>query len=156
VFVHLMGATQPTAIYSFIYRHVAMLDRLPNWTMQFVLPVHAAEWRERYEQDLRESLHWPFRRTDVGDVRSYFQQRRALELQRIRPAEIERFDQLHNAHDAHRYEALYRFWRSEGDAILDTLAAPRISRALATGSGRVEAVVLPHHYTHLSPLAAFA
>jgi hypothetical protein len=156
VFVHLMGATQPTATYSFIYRHVAMLDRLPHWTMQFVLPAHAADWRERYEQDLRECLHWPFRRTSVGEVRNYFKQRRALELQRSRTVEFEHFVSFREAHDAHRYEALYTFWKSEGDAILDTLDAPRISRAIATGSGRVEAVVLPHNYTHLSPLAAFA
>jgi hypothetical protein len=45
---------------------------------------------------------------------------------------------------------------TDGDGILDTLATPEISYSITRGAGKIEAVVLPHQYTHLSPLVAIA
>jgi hypothetical protein len=53
---------------------------------------------------------------------------------------------------AARFTLLYRRWLKHGDAVLESLSSSRIAEALADGTGRVESVVLPHSYRHLSPL----
>jgi hypothetical protein len=40
----------------------------------------------------------------------------------------------------------------EGDGALDGVSSTLSSDALASGAGRVECLVLPHRYDHLSPL----
>jgi hypothetical protein len=41
-----------------------------------------------------------------------------------------------------------------GDTVFEGLSSSTIAEALAAGNGRVECLVLPHSYRHLSPLAA--
>ena len=50
-----------------------------------------------------------------------------------------------------RFTYLYRRWLTENDAALVPLS-PSIPEALASGRARVQSVVLPHSYDHLSPL----
>jgi hypothetical protein len=156
VFVYLVGVPDPMAIYHFVYRHAVLLRHLPNWTVQIIVPPHLGYGREHYDEAVRETLHWPFRMSSVEEVRWYFEQRRALEQTRVQPVEIVRFEQVRWAHSAHRFEALYKAWLTDGDAILDTLATPEISYSITRGAGKIETVVLPHQYTHLSPLVAIA
>jgi hypothetical protein len=51
-----------------------------------------------------------------------------------------------------RFTLLYRRWLKHGDAVFEGLSSPAIAEALNAGTGRVECVVLPHTYRHLSPL----
>ena len=49
---------------------------------------------------------------------------------------------------------LYRRWLKHGDAVFEALSSPVITEALNAAMGRVECVVLPHTYRHLSPLVS--
>jgi hypothetical protein len=53
---------------------------------------------------------------------------------------------------APRFTLLYRRWLKHGDTVFEPPASPVIAEALATGTARVECLVLPHTYRHLSPL----
>jgi hypothetical protein len=106
--------------------------------------------------EVKDEMIWPFRMSSVEEVRWYFEQRRAHEQTGVQPVEIVRFEQVRWAHDAHRFEALYKAWLADGDGILDTLATPGISYSISRGAGKIEAVVLPYQYTHLSPLVAIS
>jgi hypothetical protein len=43
---------------------------------------------------------------------------------------------------------------TEGDAVLQAASSPHLGQALKDGRGRIESVVLPHQYRHLSLLVA--
>jgi hypothetical protein len=49
---------------------------------------------------------------------------------------------------------LYRRWLTEGDAVLEAASSPDLGQALKGGRGRIESLVLPHQYRHLSLLIA--
>jgi hypothetical protein len=51
-----------------------------------------------------------------------------------------------------RFDALYSRWLRQGDAVFEGPSSSIIAEALGDGRGRVEALVLPHSYRHLSPL----
>ena len=51
-----------------------------------------------------------------------------------------------------RFYRLYRQWIKEGDGALDGVSSTLSSDALASGAGRIECLVLPHRYDHLSPV----
>jgi hypothetical protein len=45
---------------------------------------------------------------------------------------------------------LYRRWLTDGDRVFDQLTSTSIAEALERGTARIETVVLPHEYKHLS------
>jgi hypothetical protein len=53
---------------------------------------------------------------------------------------------------APRFTMLYKRWLKHGDVIFEDVSSPLIAEALKAGTGRIERVVLPHAYRHLSPL----
>lgn len=55
---------------------------------------------------------------------------------------------------AGRFTAMYHRWLKRGSAVFGGPSSPAIAEALNSGRGRVESVVLPHSYRHLSPLVA--
>jgi hypothetical protein len=64
----------------------------------------------------------------------------------------ERFLRASEAFGRPRFYRLYRQWLKEGDGALDGVSSTLSSDALASGAGRVECLVLPHRYDHLSPV----
>jgi hypothetical protein len=52
-----------------------------------------------------------------------------------------------------RFTLLYRRWLKQGNPAFDAVTSPVIAETLASGAGRVECLVLPYTYRHLSPLA---
>lgn len=104
-----------------------------------------------YEAAFEEHLASPLRPRVVDDVRWYFRARRG------RPADAdERFDQAVKAFGAPRFQALYRAWLERGDPVLEATQSATLADAIARGTGRLECRVLPHQYTHLSPLVGTA
>ena len=55
-----------------------------------------------------------------------------------------------------RYVVLYRCWRQDGERVLTTASSPVVGKALETGGGKIEPLVLPHAYSHLAPMAGVA
>jgi hypothetical protein len=71
---------------------------------------------------------------------------------RHKVADEERFAYAKEAFAGPRFQLLYARWLSHGDAVFDTLQSRAIGEAIARGAGRIETVVLPHQYRHLSPI----
>jgi hypothetical protein len=53
-----------------------------------------------------------------------------------------------------RFTLLYRRWLKQGNAAFEAVSSPVFAEALANGTGRVDCLVLPHTYRHLSPLVS--
>jgi hypothetical protein len=68
---------------------------------------------------------------------------------------MKRLDRAAQAFERPRFSRLYRRWLRDGDDALADVSSTVISEALAAGAGRVERLVLPHRYDHLSPLVDF-
>ena len=51
---------------------------------------------------------------------------------------------------------MYQTWRQDGEAALTMIGSAAISSALDSGAGKIELLVLPHAYSHLSPLVGIA
>jgi hypothetical protein len=64
----------------------------------------------------------------------------------------ERFLHAAEAFEKPRFYAIYRRWLRSGERAFDEASSTVIRDALASGIGRVESIVLPHRYDHLSPL----
>jgi hypothetical protein len=71
---------------------------------------------------------------------------------RIRRGSDERLDHAAQVFERPRFYRLYGRWLRGGDQALADLTSTTISDALAAGRGRVESLILPHRYDHLSPL----
>ena len=55
-----------------------------------------------------------------------------------------------------RYAVLYRCWRQDGERVLATASSPVVGKAMESGAGKIEPLVLPHAYSHLAPMAGVA
>jgi hypothetical protein len=104
---------------------------------------------------VREELESPLRPRTVKELKWYFGELRAMPNAHARPPG-ERFERAAEAFERPRFYRLYRHWLKNGDSALDGASSAVISDALASGAGRVESVVLPHRYDHLSPLVDLA
>jgi hypothetical protein len=51
---------------------------------------------------------------------------------------------------------LYRAWRQAGERVLTLASSSKIADALASGTGKIAPMILPHSYAHLSPLVGIA
>jgi len=87
----------------------------------------------------------------MSDLRRYFSERRKVAEGGYESSDQEHFDVCQQAFKMHRYQLLYRRWLAEGDRVFDYVSEG-LTRALESGTGRIETVVLPHQYRHLLPL----
>jgi hypothetical protein len=85
-------------------------------------------------------------------LRWYFGERRRLADKGYETPDPERFDHTKDAFNTPRYHRLYRRWLTDGDSVFDLVSSGGVTDAIARGAGRIECVVLPHRYVHLSPL----
>jgi hypothetical protein len=51
---------------------------------------------------------------------------------------------------------LYRRWWQDSEQVLATASSPALSKAMESGAGKIEPLVLPHAYSHLAPMAGVA
>jgi hypothetical protein len=136
----------------FLQRHVALFQVAPAWTLRLVFPRPIDGSYGAYQTVIREELETPLQPATILELKSYFEHRRAAgdsPRQRVTERFLDRGLELFSAL---RFTSLYRRWLKHGDAVFETLSSPVIAEDLATGRGRVECVVLPHTYRHLSPL----
>jgi hypothetical protein len=141
----------PVEFRSFLERHAELLRALPAWTIRLLVPAPKRTAIALHEAAFEEQLASPLRPSVVDDLRWYFRARRR------RPADAEeRFDQAVKGFSAPRFQALYRAWIERGDPVLEATQSATLADAISRGTGRLECHVLPHQYTHLSPLVGTA
>lgn len=155
VFVYLVTNDRREDFYCFLHRHAALFSVLPAWTVRIVLPPPLALLKKRYEDDFRYAL--ATRSSDlVKDVRWYFNQRRANELDGTPIEQEERYYELKDCLRATHFQVLYRRWLSEGETALEVISSQATADAVERGAGDVKCHVLPFSYRHLSPLVYVA
>jgi hypothetical protein len=154
VIVYVATSPDREALHTFIQRHADLLEALPAWTLRLALPPKLKTLDKPFRQVVKQELMTPLSPRTFDELRWYFDQRRASGGDRRAVADEERFAYAKDAFAGPRFQLLYARWLSQGDAVLDVVSSGAIVEAIAQGAGRVETIVLPHQYRHLSPILA--
>ena len=133
-----------------------LLSRLPAWTVRVALPAHLAEYGQGFLQNAWNQLATPIREARLDELRWYFEQLRQGRSERRSVEDQQRFSACVRAFSGARYPAIYRAWLQDGEAALKVVSSFEISTALKSSAGKIEPLVLPHAYSHLSPLVGVA
>jgi hypothetical protein len=154
-FVLLYVATQACShrFVMFLQRQQALLHSVPAWTLRIVVPSWPVGLDKTYLRVADTELSQALSPKHVDVLRAYFEQRRAA-LTGDRPGRSADFDRARRAFRGDRFEVLYRRWLIEGETVLAAASSPDLAQALKGGRGRIESLVLPHQYRHLSLLVA--
>jgi hypothetical protein len=151
VLLYLAEVGWPDAFRTFIRDHAPLLQSLPTWTLRIVLPRRIAHAYDDYQRAVHDELESTLSASTIADLKRYFEARRNLhtttdpQAEDIFRAGVRRFS-------TPRFDDLHRRWIKQGDDAFNTASWPALAEALETGAGRVESLVLPHGYRHLSPL----
>ena len=158
VVVYLLTNDRRDDFYWFLHRHAALFSALPAWTLRIVFPPPFDRLEERYRDDFRYALgtRSSNRANLVKDLRWYFKQRRAHELEGTPIQDEESYYEFKECLRATHFQVLYRRWLTEGEGAFDVVSSQAAADAIERGSGRVECHVLPFSYRHLSPLVGVA
>jgi hypothetical protein len=154
-FVQLYVATEAYSnrFVAFLQRQQNLLRSVPAWTFRIVVPSWPVGLDKAYLKMANTELSDVLSPKRIDQLRTYFEQRRGAQTEVARPRSAE-FDRARRAFGGERFEVLYRRWLTEGDAVLEAASSPDLGRALKGGTGRIESLVLPHQYRHLSLLVA--
>ncbi|OFW04589.1 MAG: hypothetical protein A3H96_09375 [Acidobacteria bacterium RIFCSPLOWO2_02_FULL_67_36] len=140
----------------FLLGHTTLLSVTPAWTLRVVLSQSIQRVVPDYERAVHEELASPLLGETANDVNWYFfHRRRDTDWSAIAGADAvkARFARCAKAFTGPRFALLYRRWLTAREAALEPVS-PVITEALASGRARLECVVLPHMYQHLSPLVS--
>ena len=138
----------------FLVGHLGLLSAMPIWTLRLVFPQLLSRALDEYRAVVHEELEMPLKADTIYDLKRYFfHRRRGTDLNAI-PEELRAFlVRAGQVFAAPRFRHLYKRWLIEEEAVF-TPVSPAIPEALGAGRARIECVVLPHTYDHLSPLVA--
>jgi hypothetical protein len=67
-----------------------------------------------------------------------------------------RFERCRRAFSGDRCALLYRRWRQAGEHVLASASSAVVGKAMESGAGKIEPLVLTHGYSHLAPMAGVA
>ena len=139
---------------AFVQRHADLLQALPGWTVNVLVPRPLADAMASFVATARTELTSTLRAETFAELKWYFNKLRGTSNPRALSFDDEEFWRDQAAFGAPRYKQLYRRWLADGDSVFETLSSPTIAEALERGTGRIEAHVLLLSYRHLSPLAS--
>jgi hypothetical protein len=151
VVLHLAQEPWPDAFRPFLRAHVPLLQSVPQWTLRIVLPRRFGRACDDYQRAVHEELESPLPSALIADLKRYFEARKNIHAPCDQQAD-DLFRAGHQRFSAPRFEDLYRRWIKHGDEAFIKPSTTAIAEALESGAGRVESLVLPHSYRHLSPL----
>jgi hypothetical protein len=140
----------------FLQRHAPLLERLPAWTIRIVVPAHLGDVPDRLQKNAWAQLASPLSELVLTELRWYFDRRTGGVAGLSEPADRRRFERCERAFATDRYTVLYRCWRQDGERVLATASSPVVGKAMESGAGKIEPLVLPHAYSHLAPMAGVA
>jgi len=140
----------------FLQRHAPLLEVLPAWTIRIVVPAHL----ECAVQD-RQKAAWgqlasPLKDPILTELRWYFERFASPPTEASPAVDRARFQRCRRAFATDRYVVLYRCWRRDGERVLATASSPVVGKAMESGAGKIEPLVLPHAYSQLAPMAGVA
>ena len=137
----------------FVIGHTALLATVPTWTLRIVFPQPLQRAIPEYETVVTDELRTRLDKQTTQLLYRYFLHRQLDDFNTV--PEPLRTDLRGYAErfTGPWFSYRYKWWRTERAAALVPIPAT-IPEALASGSGVVEPVVLPHTYEHLMPLVA--
>jgi hypothetical protein len=136
----------------FLQVHAGLLIAVRSWTLWLAFPRPLDRAYGDYQKVVHEELETPLRRITISELKSYFGYRRQAAAGPVHPFTEALLKRGAEAFGAPRFTLLYRRWLKQGDSVFDSISSPVSGEALGSGSARVECLVLPHTYRHLSPL----
>jgi hypothetical protein len=151
VFVYLVLPGVRDDLRAVLRRHRSLVETLPAWTLRLVFPRAIGDAYAAYQAVVGEEFDTPLHPRTIEELTWYFEQLRATRDPNFRLGE-DRFLRAHSVFNCPRFHARYKRWLKEGIRAFEPVSSTAISEALATGAGRVESVVLPYRYDHLTPL----
>ena len=107
---------------------------------------------DAYQTVIREELESPLHPATISELQWYFEHRDQATREPRHPQTQGFLNVGAKVFGTPRFTEMYRRWLKHGNAVFEGPSSPVIAEALSTGRGRVECVVLPHTYRHLSPL----
>ena len=154
VLLYLATVPWPDDFRTFVVTHTALLQVTSSWTLRIVFPQTLRRVVEAYEAVVEEELQSLLQADTIYDLKRYFfHRRRGTDLSAI-PEPLRAFlVRCAQAFEGPRFTHLYKRWLTDEETALRPVS-PVIPEALASGRARVECVVLPHVYEHLSPLVS--
>jgi hypothetical protein len=139
-----------------LQRHAPLLEMLPAWTIRIVVPAHL----EGALQDLQKvawgQLASPLKEPILTELRWYFDRFASPPTEASPAGDRARYERCRRAFATDRYAVLFRCWRQDGERVLATASSPVVGKAMESGAGKIEPLVLPHAYSHLAPMAGVA
>ena len=156
VVVYLHADPMHDGFRDFLQRHAPLLERLLAWTIRIVVPAHL----EGAVQDLQKAawgqLASPLKEPILTELRWYFDRFASPPTEATAAGDRARFERCRRAFSTDRYAVLYRCWRHDRERVLATASSPVLGKAMESGAGKIEPLVLPHAYSHLAPMAGVA
>jgi len=147
-------ATDPwtDAFRSFLQAHAGLLRVAPTWTLRLVFPRPLDRVYDAYQAVIREEFESPLHHATIAELRWYFEHRREAAEGPVHPLTRAFLEKGAQVFGTPRFTQMYQRWLRHGNAVFEGPSSPAITEALNCGRGRVNCVVLPHSYRHLSPL----
>jgi hypothetical protein len=152
VLLYLATEVSTDAFRTFLQGHAALLRVASTWTLRIVFPRPLDRVYNPYQTVIREELESPLQPATIGELKWYFEHRDKATREPMHPQDQRFLDVGARVFGTPRLAELYQRWLKRGDAVFEGRSSPIIAEALNTGAGRVESLVLPHSYRHLSPL----
>lgn len=154
VLLYLASEVSTDAFRTFLQGHAKLLRVAPTWTLRIVFPRPLDRVYDAYQAVIHEELESPLQAATIAELKWYFEHRDKATREPMHPEGQSFLDIGAKAFGTPRLTELYQQWLKRGDAAFAGRSSPVIAEALNTGAGRVESLVLPHSYRHLSPLVA--
>jgi hypothetical protein len=120
--------------------------------LRLVFPRPLDRVYDAYQTVIREELESPLHAVTIGELKWYFAHRQQPAEGPVHPQTQGFLNVGAKVFGAPRFTEMYRRWLKQGNVVFEGPSSPVIAEALNTGRGRVESVVLPHSYRHLSTL----
>jgi hypothetical protein len=137
---------------AFLQGHAAFLRVVTAWTLRLVFPRPLDRVYGAYQTVIREELETALHPATISELKWYFEHRQTAIGNPVHALTQGFLDRAAQAFGTSRFTLLYRRWLKQGDTAFEAVSSPVLAEALAHGNGRVECLVLPHTYRHLSPL----
>jgi hypothetical protein len=156
VFVYLHADPLHDEFRDFLQRHAPLLERLPAWTIRIVVPTHLEGAAHTLQKVAWGQLASPLKEPILTELRWYFERLVGPPSKASPRSERTRFERSRQAFSAGRYVTLYRRWRQDGEQVLATASSPEVGKAMESGAGKIETLILPPAYSHMAPLVGVA
>ena len=139
---------------TFLQGHATFLRVVAAWTLRLVFPRPLDRVYAAYQTVIRDELETPLHRATISELKWYFEHRQKDIGNPVHAMTQGFLDRAAQVFGTPRFTLLYRRWLKHGDAAFEAVSSPVLAEALTSGTARVECLVLPHTYRHLSPLVS--